>query len=215
MAEAHRAQPNRIIIRHVDVPNLSEGNVRAMNRFLFGISNTKYFQPDNKPRPEWQMHYGDNWTDAFLIAEKAAIAAGKGTIDGLLYTGIKEAEFAELRSNRHTTIIEIKEVVEEQVSKRMPAGMEEPFDMSCVLAIKDAQMRAESICTHDLIFVGKEDLNQHTSQRMDVWQKGYGLAGEARGKLYVYSVFEPEDKPLSLLRHDRSPSYEQELAVPQ
>jgi hypothetical protein len=60
-------------------------------------------------------------------------------------------------------------------------------------ASADAALMARLIVLKDLDFAGKEQYTKYATEIMEVWNKGYFLAGDANGVLYVYGVGKPPE----------------------
>ena len=185
--------------------------VGRFNEFLESIPETKFFVPDGKPKPEWKLSFGDTWQEAEHKAmEVATKDLGTAYIWGFAPPArsheANKALFDLLRlvkliSHELSTIYDVvdekvnnsvfKAAVKEDVTCRAhdEKGRPERIPLKSVIhAVEfDATLMTRCLLSSDLEFKEGSKLLENIHESWEVWQKGYGLACEAGGTLYVYA----------------------------
>jgi hypothetical protein len=171
--------------------------------FATGISKIEFFKPDGKPNRAWKVFYADNLAEARNNALSAARQASlEGSVSGIAAStweyGLDSASTAVQRvvhqqgrgkewddgreAVKGIMTAAISEKAKEVMGNRIEAA-DTIFDAS-----KDARLMSGAITASDLDFEGKAKHLAHAAARMEVWEKGYGLACDVEGTLYVYAV---------------------------
>jgi hypothetical protein len=187
-----RPKPAELIIRGLPNERLQE-----LNSFIASIKKIPYFKPDGKPSKKWKVFYGDTLAEAWVSALDAARAAAWDVArdvplatarDAAWATALSAARDAALGESRDAAWAAAWDAARDAAwdsasgSARVTAGD----------AVLDAALMAQLIIVKDLEFEDKTKHIRHAAERMDAWSKGYGVAADVNGVLYVYCVGEPE-----------------------
>ena len=189
---------------------IPEEQIRELNDFLTRARSMELLKIRSKPKSAWKMTYGRDWDSAAdsTLLTASQIARGikvkalwKNSIPtreiagGALMLG--SAMNAAFWASWNATIGAAKLAGREKEVKAAHDslfGTGEQFDY-------DVGLMAGLILVKDLEFEGKDRYLKHAMERMEVWERGYGLKCDINGELHVYAPapYQPE-KPENHLR---------------
>lgn len=176
---------------------IPQERVVELNAFLTKVANLQLHRPDGKPKRSWRIFYARRIEDAEDVAVLTAVAAEKGKKASSVW---KEATFdreatggelvskhsaynAALMAGWNATIMAARKAGREKAVRnaqdsRIGSGDQFGFSVGLMAGL---------ILVMDLNFEGKERYLKHATERMAVWEKGYGVAGDVNGVIYVYA----------------------------
>jgi hypothetical protein len=175
---------------------LPNERLRELSSFIASIKKIPYFKPDGKPSKKWKVFYGDTLAEAWVSALDAARAEAWDVArdvplatarDAAWATALSAARDAALNASRASAWAAAWDAARDAAwvaasgSARVTAGD----------AVLDAALMAQLIVVKDLDFEQKEKHLRHATERMEAWSKGYGVAADVNGILYVYCVGSP------------------------
>lgn len=147
--------------------------------FIQSISGTRFFHPDGKPKPGWNVLHANTWEKA---RQEAVNMCGAAEADSVMVSRMYErhSEATKLveKLKRTATLRAAKELAEEAIKR---AAGDAAGD-----AVWCATLMAELICMSHLDVPDKEWLIAHAEARWEVWRKGYGLIVDDGDHFYVY-----------------------------
>ena len=164
---------------------------------MLSIKDIEFFKPKGKPNPGWKVFYGSTIAEAWEAALDAARAEAWDAAKNTALVTVRDAEWssafsaardAALGASRDTAWGMAWDIARDAVwatasgVARVAAGD----------AVLDAALMAQLITVKDLDFEDKENHLKHAAERIEAWKKGYGVAADVNGILYVYCVREPE-----------------------
>lgn len=179
---------------------IPQERIIELNAFLTRIANLQIYRPNARPKSSWRMFYARRIEDAEDVAFLTAVATENGkkassvwkeaTLSreaaGGVFMGEHGAYDAALMAGWNATVAAAKKAGRERTVKdaqesRFGSGDQFGFTVGLMAGL---------ILVKDLNFDGKERYLKHAAERMEVWEKGYGLAGDVNGVLYVYAQAE-------------------------
>ena len=203
--------------------NQKSARIRV-SQLMNDINSTKFFRPDNKPKEEWKIVYGNSWEDAKKKAEKTVKADG--------FDINQSAQEAQARTMLGVSLrwkgalfseAIIKDSLEGWVSlivNPKAFGMPLSYMKAAISAawnansselgwenlwdVAGAAGRVAALATiemHEPKAVSKEQIKS-ADEYWEVFKKGYATVGEFGGKLYVYAP-QPKEKSQGDLFLDR------------
>ncbi len=205
MALATAANP---IIEHdsskpTSKSTIPEGQIREFNDFLTRARSMELLKIRSKPKSTWKMTYGRDWDSA----ADSAILTARQIADGIKVKDTwkksipkrevaggafiqSSAMNAALWAGWNATIEAAKLAGRE---KEVKAAQDSLFVTGEQFEY-DVGLMAGLILVKDLEFEGKDKYLKHAMERMEVWERGYGLKCDVNGELYVYAPapYQPE-----------------------
>jgi len=148
------------------------GWLRKPQKFINSISKIKWFENHGKIDPKWKVF--ETWEDA------ADYGADSVAYYAAFWAGRKAAEKAALYAAYYAAGSTAGDAA--YSAAYYPAN--DTAGWAAGEADRDASLRARILICASLDLDPKHI--QHTKDRWDVWQKGYGLFGDLNGTLYVY-----------------------------
>ena len=162
----------------------------------------------SRPKGTWRMFYARRHQDAEDVAHLTALEAARGKPVKKEWEASVHSEYAlrdtpfpamdaALMAGWHATLEAAKKAGREKTVREAQDSLFGPGNQFEF----DVGLTAGLILVKDLDFEGKERYIKHAAERMEVWERGYGLSCDVNGKLYVYTVtpYQPES-PESHLR---------------
>ncbi len=162
----------------------------------------------SRPKSSWRMFYARRYQDAEDVANLTAWEDARGKSVKKEWDAAIHSRYAPknvpmpaldsaLMAGLHATLEAAEKVGREKAvreAQRSLFGPGSQFEF-------DVGLMAGLILVKDIEFEGKERYLKHAAERMEVWERGYGLAGDVNGRLFVYAAtpYQPE-KPESYLR---------------
>ncbi len=161
--------------------------------FLLNIKGTKFFKPDGRPNPEWKVFYGSTIAEAWETALDAARAEAWDAAKNTALVTVRDAAwtsaFGAARDAAHdASRSRAWSVAWDTVRDIVWATASDAARVAAGDAVLDAALMAQLIVVKDLDFDEKESHLRHTAERIEAWRKGYGVAADVNGILYVYCV---------------------------
>lgn len=183
--------------------DLSKERLADAITFINGIRTTNFFRPDKNPKPDWKIFYGDTWISAYNAAHSAFIDAavekeGRSIVSGLnkWNASQKSACRAVNEVGKRVSDSDMKFIFDytsDTVIRALVASL--PSMVNVVGdAVNDVALMASLISLSNFEFRDREKHTSHAKERVEVWQKGYGLMGDMDGVLYVYCKEDPLEK---------------------
>jgi hypothetical protein len=178
------------------ISGLPNERLQELNSFISSIKKIPYFKPDGRPSKKWKVFYGSTLAEAWMSALDAARAAAWDVArdnplaiarDAAWATALSAARDAALNKSRASAWAAAWDAARDAAwdaasgAARLTTGD----------AVLDAALMAQLIVVKDLDFEGKEKHLRHAAERMEAWSKGYGVAADVNGVLYVYCVGTP------------------------
>ena len=161
---------------------------------------THFMEQNSEPKSEWRMFYARRWQDAEDVANLTASQEARRTpiSDEWKYAALSKEEAggehhalmnpdshnAALMAGMNATMRAAKNAGRENAvrqAQRSLFGTGDEFEFTVGLM-------AGLILVKDLEFEGKDKYMEHAAERLEVYEKGYGLAGDVNGELYVFAV---------------------------
>ncbi len=162
---------------------------KELNDFVGRLGQIIYFRPDSDPKKEWRVFYADTWDAAAAMAKDAA-GGDASLIDARAATSVRSLDAVwgsplAAEENKRWA---------EAYSKAFHTiwySNGESFANLAGGAAADAAALASALFTRENDYEGRDKTIAAAKERMEVWEKGYGLAAEKDGVLYVYAVGKP------------------------
>jgi hypothetical protein len=179
------------------IKGLPEERISELDEFISGIERIPYFKPDGEPRKEWRMFYGKTLAEAWSAAKDAAWVSAMAVEGNRAMEAAKDAAWvsamgairdAAIGANRDASWIAAWDAARDATWNAVGPIARTIASVAAGDAVLDAALMAQLIVVKDLGFEGKDRHIKHVSERMDVWRKGYGVAADVNGILYVYCV---------------------------
>lgn len=171
------AQKQELILLNVPVRLQEE-----VKTFLNSIPKMKLLQPEGKPRKEWRMFYDETWSNARTMAWDAM---RNPAYDSAWKNAVGAAYNIARSSGREDAMNEVTAFAE-RAARKLRLSMEGNIKYVIGTVEASAKLMAAMIIVKDLDFKRKKKYVRTAEAQIDVWQKGYALACEARRVLYVY-----------------------------
>ncbi len=147
-------------------------------KFLEGI---EYFKPDGNPNNEWKIFYADTWGRACSAAHDAASQAAKkgGREMDDFNIGWMRAWRA-VKESARDMMFEAGFYVRKRAWETMSGEVGNDAE-------REATLFGTAMFADSNKFNDKNRILDHVRKRMEVFEKGYGLACDVGGTLYVYA----------------------------
>ncbi len=182
----------RELVSKTEFSGVSESTKEELQKFIDSIPGTRFLYPHSPPNPEWKFFSFDGRGKPDAAAwwrVEAAKQCGSST-------SIAESALREVRMRVYGTQYDrawdptrtaayyaVGDVIQDTLrGSNIITGRV----TSSWLAAGDAALYAYYILTRDMDFPGRKEYYDHVKARWNVWQKGYGLAGDVNGVLYAY-----------------------------
>jgi hypothetical protein len=161
--------------------------------FLLDIKDTKFFKPDGKPNPEWKVFYGSTIAEAWEAALDAARAEAWDAAKNTALVTVRDAAWTSAFGAARDAALDAARsrawsVAWDAVRDIVWTTASDAARVAAGDAVLDAALMAQLIVVKDLDFEDKESHLRRAAERMEVWKKGYGVAADVNGILYVYCV---------------------------
>ena len=196
-----------------------------INEFMLSIETTRWFRPDGAPAPAWKLFTAPTWEGAQKTAWEAGWEENREDAHSRLlshdaawdaaYAAARDAAWDAAASGHliddsyHATLLAV-----EQRALAMARGYVAGAER---IVSWDAKLVAMCLLAGDRL---DPRYLAHARLRMDVWRKGYGLAGDLDGVLYVYERLPGgypvgDDTVMEIIRHGtlRAPGQRDEAIV--
>ena len=182
------------------VKDLPEELLAELDEFISSISHIPYFKPEGAPKRGWKVFYGETLAAAWASAKDAAWVSSVAVEEDAAMNGAKDAAWvaasgairhAAIDARRDAAWIAAWDSARQAVWDAVGTIARNLASVSAGDAVLDAALMAQMIVTKDLDFKDKDKHAKHVSERMDAWKRGYGVAADVNGILYVYCVGRP------------------------
>lgn len=152
------------------------------------LSEVNFLQPDGNPDPEWELVTAPTWRDALQKANELSSYGERSRLN-LLMSKVDSIAFHNYR-NTHNQIgayfVTKEECHQKMVLKLNEAMVRNQQGFSAfILARHAGNYCCANVLCADLL--SKDDL-EFSRKCWEVWQKGYALAADIRGKLVVFAA---------------------------
>jgi hypothetical protein len=190
--------------------SVPEALVKEKNAFIERTRATQIqvMSQASRPKDTWRIFYARTYQDAADVAHLTAWEAARGKPVKKEWEAAIHSEYAlrntpfpaidsALMAGWHATLEAADKAGRGKTVREVQHAFFGPGDQFAF----DVGLMAGLILVKDLDFEGKERYLKHAAERMEVWERGYGLSCDVNGKLYVYAAtpYRPE-RPESHLR---------------
>jgi len=199
--ETQQTRSKQIKLGIEGLSKLPKERQTEFNGFISDIEKIPYFRPDGKPDKRWRVFYGDTLAEARIAAWTAWAAAwnaaGNGAVDRASNAALAACTACNATGNgaggaamfaawkAWSAAWNAAEKAASSIGGNA-AGID--TRIAARDAAEDAASMGRLIAVKNLDFEGKDKCIGYANERMNVWRKGYGLAAEVNGVLYVYCV---------------------------
>ena len=159
-----------------------------LNGLMLEAKSIAFLRPDGNPDPKWIMFPGITLAEARTKAMDAVRRGGGDT----------SRVMAEVASRDASRVMAEVEAIENVKAVTLDAALHAIWILAgasgqdvAVDAVRDLSLKARMTVLKDTFFKDKLKHIKHASERVDVWKKGYCLAGVAGDTFYVYYQEKP------------------------
>ncbi len=169
----------RTYVRSAEEKKITERTLK----FLEGIA---YFKPDGKPNKEWKVFYADTWGRAHSAAHDAASEAAKKSIKGMNDFNVEWMRaWMAVKDSARDMMFEAGFYVRDRAQETMSGDVGNDV-------IREALLFGTAMFADGNNFKDKNRILNHVRKRIEVLEKGYVLACDVGGTLYVYAQRDPQ-----------------------
>ncbi len=181
-------------------PTLEEAKRKAIFEAEHSSGNTLWLSGTNGLGNAWNLEYWETHETLLNIARSKGRAEASKEAKDLLQNTVIDIV---MRKARLEIWHEIKDkVMPEGTVREKPVALESMINLTAKAITLDvaaaAKLMARSIVLQDLNYLFKETHTNHAKKRMEVWEKGYCLAADINGVLYVYCAAPQPPEQLQL-----------------
>ena len=156
------------------------------------LENIDFFKPDGKPKTEWKVFYGDTWGRAQAFAHDAACKAARNSIQGMDDFNVEWMRaWRAVKANARDMMFEAGFYARGRALGTMSGDV-------CNDVEREATLFGTAMFVDGKNFKDKNRILNHVKKRIEVLEKGYALACDVGGTLYVYAQKDPQP-----IRHER------------
>lgn len=151
------------------------------------LEEIRYFKPDGKPNKEWKVFYADTWGRACAAAHDAAVDAARKRDGGMMnFNSEWMRAWTCVKAVAHDMMFEAGFCAAEKAQETMSGDVRNDV-------VREATLFGTAMFVDDSSFKDKNRILDHVRRRIEVLEKGYVLACDVAGVLYVYAQ---KDMPL-------------------
>lgn len=174
-----RATKEQTYMRSTEEKQIAERTLK----FLEGI---KYFKPDGKPNGEWKVFYADTWGRARAAAHDAACQAARKSGNGMNDFNIEWMRaWKMVKNSAQDMMFEAGFYVKDRAQVTMSGEVGNDME-------REAALFGTAMFADGNNFKDKNRILNHVRKRIEVIEKGYALACDVGGTLYVYAQKDPQ-----------------------
>ena len=185
------------LLRPLPIPQWWE----EARRFVASLKDMMWLRPDGQPLESWRVFKTWDAARADRTLKKWWVFTTKNAIrNAAKYAAEEAAKYAAKDASREVVQHHARDTAMYAVKDAFWATAKRSAWKNAVaghasrLAAEDAALYVDCVCICDGTGLASQHV-EHTRERWEVWRKGYGVAGEVGGVLYVYETLPSSQGP--------------------